>query len=115
MNVHQLLKDHHIGISKLRVEILETLARSKTPLSFESFLLEANKTTFYRNMELFEREGIVVRTELNRKGFYELADRVGAYFVCEVCHEFQNMQMPSIKGRVKSVLAKGVCQKCDEE
>lgn len=116
MNVLKLLKDHNIAVSDLRIQILEILSNSDIPLSFESFQLEANKTTFYRNMELFEKEGIVIRSEMNRKGFYELADRARAYFVCEVCHKFENIQMmPTIKGRVKSILIKGVCQKCDED
>ncbi|WP_027326980.1 transcriptional repressor [Helicobacter pametensis] len=115
MNARKLLQDHGISVSDLRVQMIEILARARAPLSFESFSLDANKTTFYRNMELFEKEGIVVKTELDRKGFYELADRVRAYFVCEVCHEFQNIQMPKLDGKIKSVLVKGVCQKCDEE
>lgn len=116
MNAVELLKDHHIGISDLRIQMLEILSKAQTPLSFESFALEANKTTFYRNMELFEKEGIVIRTEIERKGFYELASKARAYFVCEVCKEISNISMPKIKsGKVKSVLIKGVCEKCDED
>lgn len=115
MNAIKLLKDHKIAVSELRIQILEVLGRSKIPLSFESFSLDANKTTFYRNMELFQKEGIIVQTELNRKRFYELANRARAYFVCEVCHEFQDIQMPKIGKKIKSVLIKGVCQKCDGE
>lgn len=116
MNAVELLKDHHIGISDLRIQMLEILSKAQTPLSFESFCLEANKTTFYRNMELFEKEGIVIRTEIERKGFYELANKARAYFVCEVCKEISNISMPKIKsGKVKSVLIKGVCEKCDED
>lgn len=115
MNAIKLLQDHNIAISQMRLEILETLSCSKVPLSFESFCLNANKTTFYRNMELFEKEGIVVRTEIGRKRFYELASKAKAYFVCEVCHEISNVAMPKIQeGRVKSVLIKGVCRKCEE-
>lgn len=116
MNAVELLKDHHIGISDLRIQMLEILSKAQTPLSFESFCFEANKTTFYRNMELFEKEGIVIRTEIERKGFYELANKAKAYFVCEVCKEISNISMPKIKsGKVKSVLIKGVCEKCDED
>lgn len=116
MNAVELLKDHHIGISDLRIQMLEILSKAQTPLSFESFCLEANKTTFYRNMELFEKEGIVIRTEIERKGFYELANKAKAYFVCEICKEISNISMPKIKsGKVKSVLIKGVCEKCDED
>ena len=103
MNAIKLLQDHNIAVSEMRIEILEILSRSEIPLSFESFCLNANKTTFYRNMELFEKEGIVIRTEIERKGFYELANKAKAYFVCEVCKEISNVAMPTItSGKVKS-------------
>ena len=115
MNAIKLLQDHNIAVSEMRIEILEILSRSEIPLSFESFCLNANKTTFYRNMELFEKEGIVIRTEIERKGFYELANKAKAYFVCEVCKEISNVPIPPINaGKVKSVLIKGICQKCEE-
>lgn len=116
MNAIKLLQDHNIAVSGMRIEILQTLARSNIPLSFESFCLNANKTTFYRNMELFEKEGLVITTEIERKRFYELATKAKAYFVCEVCKEISNVTMPCItSGKVKSVLIKGICQKCEKE
>ncbi len=113
MDAVQLLRNHHIHITDLRLEMLEILAKAKQPLSFESFALNANKTTFYRNMELFEKNNIVIKSELQRKFFYELADMAKAHFVCDVCHEIKDVEVPPIKGKVKSVLIKGVCEECD--
>lgn len=64
-------------------------------------------------MELFQREGMIVQTELNRKRFYELANWARVDFVYEVCYEFQGIQM--IEKKIKGVLIKGVCQKCDDK
>lgn len=112
------MREHNITITELRLKILETLANSKQPLSYEQFCLKANKTTFYRNIELFTQKGLVVKSQIDRKYFYELGSRAKAHFVCDVCHEITDIAMPkikkkSIKGVVKSILISGICQKCE--
>lgn len=113
MDAVQLLRDHHIHITDLRLEMLEILIQAKHPLSFEGFAIQANKTTFYRNMELFEQNGIVSKSEMQGKFFYELAEMAKAHFVCDVCKEIKDFDLPPIKGKVKSVVVKGVCEECD--
>ncbi len=115
MEAVDILKKYDIPITTLRVEILQILAFAKTPLSYDQFDLQANKTSFYRNMELFEKNGIVIKSELNRKSFYELANQAKAHFVCDVCHVISDIKMPKIKGVVKSVVVKGICEKCEDE
>ncbi|NDJ27812.1 Fur family transcriptional regulator [Campylobacter sp. MIT 12-8780] len=115
MNAVELLREQGIALTDLRLEMLEILANANEPLSFDDFHLEANKTTFYRNIQLFEEKGIVSKSTLERKSFYELALGAKAHFVCDVCHKITDFQMPKIKGKVKSVIAKGVCDQCDEE
>ncbi|EAJ6135993.1 transcriptional repressor [Campylobacter lari] len=114
MDVLELLKKHDIAMTTLRVEILQILSLAKTPLSYDQFNIKANKTSFYRNMELFEKKGIVNKSELNRKSFYELADHAKAHFVCDVCHVISDIKMPKIKGMIKSVVVKGICEKCED-
>ena len=65
----RLLQENKIALTDLRVQMLEILGSANKPLSFDDFALEANKTTFYRNMELFENKGIVSKTSLERKSF----------------------------------------------
>lgn len=118
MNYIAILREHNISITDLRLDMLDILSRATKPLSLEDFDFHANKTTFYRNMELFEKEGIVTRTEINRRFFYELAEKTNAHFVCDVCHKITDFTMPEVgsyesKGRIKSLLAKGICQDCD--
>ncbi|MBF7067053.1 transcriptional repressor [Campylobacter volucris] len=115
MEAIDLLKKHDIAMTTLRVEILQILSLAKTPLSYDQFNLKANKTSFYRNMELFEKKGIVNKNQLDRKSFYELADHAKAHFICDVCHEISDVKMPKVKGTIKSVVIKGICQKCENE
>ncbi|ELM1451286.1 transcriptional repressor [Campylobacter coli] len=114
MEALELLKKHDIAITDLRVELLQNLSLAKTPLSYDHFDIKANKTSFYRNMELFEKKGIVSKSELNRKSFYELADHAKAHFVCDKCHKISDVQMPKVKGTIKSVLIKGICSDCEK-
>ena len=110
----ELLTKNDIKITPLRLEILHIL-RAAAPLSYDEILaqIDANKTTFYRCMDLFEAKGIVLKSENNRKNFYELESGAKAYFVCDVCHKMTNIDMPRLKqNHVKSVVVKGVCDEC---
>ena len=109
----ELLTKNDIKITPLRLEILHILHAA--PLSYDEILaqIDANKTTFYRCMDLFEAKGIVLKSENNRKNFYELESGAKAYFVCDVCHKMTNIDMPRLKqNHVKRVVVKGVCDDC---
>ena len=111
----ELLTKNDIKITPLRLEILHILHAAAAPLSYDEILaqIDANKTTFYRCMDLFEAKGIVLKSENNRKNFYELESGAKAYFVCDVCHKMTNSDMPRLKqNHVKSVVVKGVCDEC---
>ena len=111
----ELLTKNDIKITPLRLEILHILHAASSPLSYDEILahMGANKTTFYRCMDLFEAKGIVLKSENNRKNFYELESGAKAYFVCDVCHKMTNIDMPRLKqNHVKSVVVKGVCDDC---
>ena len=111
----ELLAKNDIKITPLRLEILHILRTAAAPLSYDEILahIGANKTTFYRCIDLFEAKGIVLKSENNRKNFYELESGAKAYFVCDVCHKMTNIDMPRLKqNHVKSVVVKGVCDDC---
>ena len=114
MDSISLLKQHNIAITDLRLEMLEILRKAGKPLHFDEFNLKANKTTFYRNMELFESCGIVIKSNVERKSCYELAQDAKAHFVCDVCHKITDFAMPKVaKAKVKSVIAHGICNECN--
>ena len=113
MDSISLLKQHNIAITDLRLEMLDILRKAGKPVSFDEFDLEANKTTFYRNMELFCQSGIVTKSNVERKSYYELAHEAKAHFVCDVCHKITDFAMPKVaKAQVKSVIAHGICNEC---
>ena len=111
----ELVTKNDIKITPLRLEILHILHAAAAPLSYDEILAQigANKTTFYRCMDLFEAKGIVLKSENTRKNFYELESGAKAYFVCDICHKMTNIDMPRLKqNHVKSVVVKGVCDEC---
>ena len=115
MDFEGLLRQNNIKTTPLRLKILEILQNANEPLSYDEILskISANKTTFYRCMDVYEQKGIVMKTENNRKNFYELATQAKAYFVCDVCHKRTSIDMPSLnQNNVKSVLVKGICDDC---
>lgn len=115
MSCTELLKANNINPTPLRTRILDILTQAKIPLGYDEILsqIDANKTTFYRCMELFESRGIVVKSENNHKNFYELASEAKAYFVCDVCQKMTNIDMPKLKqNHIKSVVVKGICDDC---
>lgn len=115
MSPQELLRINDIKATPLRLQILEILSRADTPLGYDEILskIKANKTTFYRSMEIFEAKGIIVKSENNHKNFYELAGEAKAYFVCDVCRKMTNIDMPNLnQSHVKSVVVKGICDDC---
>ena len=119
MNARNFLEEHNIKATTLRIKLVEILQNAKAPLSYDEILesLDANKTTFYRSMEIFEKESLVIKTENNHKSYYELANEAKAYFICDICHKVTNIDMPhlSVAKNIKSAVIKGVCDECDHE
>lgn len=116
MKIDEILKQQGIVSTGLRVDMFRLLMRAKKPLSYDDMLkkLNVNKTTIYRNLQLFEEHGLVGKSEIGGKGYYELASREKARFVCNVCHEIHNVNMPILSGGevATSAVIKGVCKEC---
>ena len=119
VNARNFLEEHSIKATTFRIKLVEILQNAKTPLSYDEILesLNANKTTFYRSIEIFEKKGLVIKTENNHKSYYELANEAKAYFICDVCHKVTNIDMPhlNVAKNIKSAVIKGVCDECDHE
>ncbi len=64
MNARNFLEEHSIKATTFRIKLVEILQNTKTPLSYDEILesLNANKTTFYRSIEIFEKKGLVIKT-----------------------------------------------------
>lgn len=113
MKSMKLLKEHNIGITELRMLLLDELLNAKEPMCFDDFTTKANKTTFYRTMEQFLNVKLVNKIELDGKGYYQINNKNSALFVCDICHHTKDLPLPKIDDvNVSSVLVKGVCKDC---
>lgn len=115
MNSVKLLKKHDIGITELRILLLDELLAAKEPMCFDDFKTKANKTTFYRTMEQFQKAKLINKIELDGKGYYQINKGNNALFVCDICHHTQDLAFPTINNlKVNSVLVKGICDECND-
>lgn len=118
METIELLNQYSIAPTQLRIAIIELLKSAAKPLSYDDILknIDANKTSIYRNMELFLKHGLISKSELGHKGYYELFTHSRAYFVCNVCHEMHDINMPELigEGQVMSAVFNGICKGCEQ-
>lgn len=114
----EFLQALQIAPTELRMEILSLLSKSDRAMAYDDILsqIKANKTTIYRNLQLFEAKSIVIKSEIGRKSFYTLASGERAYFLCNICAKIHPTPLPAGLGgdRVMSAVLKGVCQECDK-
>ncbi|EAH8299948.1 Fur family transcriptional regulator [Campylobacter fetus] len=115
MKATTFLQSHNISSTPLRIELVNMLQNANKPISYDEFLskIKANKTTIYRNLDLLLSKNLIIKNEIEHKSFYELADHAKAYFVCETCHEMEEIEVPNLPGKnIKSAVIKGICEKC---
>jgi Fur family ferric uptake transcriptional regulator len=122
MEINKHLGRFGIKTTKARHGIVKVLYSAKSPLNYDQILarmeLEIDKATFYRNMALFESNGMVNKFESDdRKWYYELTPSNHAHFICESCHSVQCTDMPlpsNVDGKqITSAILKGRCEKCE--
>ncbi len=108
-----------IKLTNARKELLEILQKSAKPLSFEDIRhdISMDKATFYRNITIFEKEGIVDSFESNdKKRYYELHDTPHAHFVCVACNAIECLEsLPHISlenHTIENIIIKGKCPRC---
>ena len=110
-----------IKMTDARCAIVNILAKNKGPKNYEEIKKELpfpmNKTTFYRNMFLFEEKGLINKFESSdRIWYYELGKSSHAHFMCEICSKIEcfDIEIPSkLKNyQLNSVTFKGICKDC---
>lgn len=117
MKAKEILIKHEIASTPLREQILQILLDAKAPIDCETLIKQtgANKTTIYRNLAIFEEKGLLTHTQNARKAFYELNDTSKAYFVCDICHKMEQIDMPKIPHKhIKTITVQGICDECSE-
>ncbi len=118
MKIDKIIKDKNIKLTTARIAILDILKKAKKPLSYEDIKINISmdKATFYRNISLFEEEGILNSFESNdKKRYFELIEAPHAHFVCLNCNSVECLNDLDIKLDdyiVSNVIVNGICKKC---
>lgn len=116
--MNNLFKNTNIKQTSARVELLKVFSDFKKPISYEDIKenLSMDKATFYRNISLFEEEGIINSFESNdKKRYFELKSNPHAHFICKLCNKIEcidtlHINIPDYK--IDNVTISGICKKC---
>ncbi len=120
MSLEDIIKNKKIKLTTARKALIEIFKNAKKPLSYEDIKLHISmdKATFYRNISLFEEEGIINSFESNdKKRYFELKLKPHAHFVCIVCNKVECLDDLDIKLEgylVNNVIVNGKCRSCME-
>lgn len=111
----------NIKLTSARKSILELLIKSNKPLSYEDMKdnISMDKATFYRNIAIFEEDGIVESFESNdKKRYFEIKKSPHSHFICTDCsnieciHESLDLNLKNYI--VENIILKGKCKKCNK-
>lgn len=130
--VKNTLKLNHKSLTKARILVLEKLSLN-TPLEMKSLIRltskEIDRASVYRNIELFEKLGIVSKLQIGWKYKIELSEEYTPHhhhLICEVCNKIiDTKDLSEIENEINklalknSFLAKshqleiiGICKEC---
>ena len=118
MTLEDKIKNKNIKLTTARMALIEIFKNAKQPLSYEDIKLDISmdKATFYRNIALFEEEGIVNSFESNdKKRYFELKLKPHAHFVCISCNKVECLEDLDIKldgYLINNVIVNGKCKTC---
>jgi Fur family transcriptional regulator, ferric uptake regulator len=117
--MQNLFKNTNIKPTNARIKLLEILKDSQKPLSYEDIkdCISMDKATFYRNITLFEQEGLINSFESNdKKRYFELRTNPHAHFVCKVCHQIKCIKISNsieLKDyQIDNIIISGSCPQC---
>lgn len=111
----------NIKLTTARKSILEILVSSNKPLSYDEIKdkISMDKATFYRNISIFEEDGIVESFESNdKKRYFEIKKSPHSHFICTDCsnieciHESLDLNLKNYI--VENIILKGKCKKCNK-
>lgn len=107
-----ILEMYKLRSTELRKTILSFFLNASKPLSvpelqetLKSLGLDANKTTLYRQVELFTQLGIIKELHLEQeKTHYEMAAMDHHHhLICNNCQKIEHIEVPSIEEHVENL------------
>lgn len=107
-----ILETYNLRSTELRKTMLSFFLNASKPLSvpelqdtLTSLGLEANKTTLYRQVELFTQLGILKELHLEQeKTHYEIATmHHHHHLICNNCQKIEHIEVPNIEDHVNQL------------
>ena len=117
-----LLEKTGLKNTPCRLAIIELLSKSKTPFTAEVIHQALKKiydlATIYRNLESFEKKGLVFKETISRVDYYYLGN-ANHHIICRVCSAIECVPCNHHKFNVNNftnishqLLLTGVCNRC---
>ena len=112
INPDSILEMYKLRSTELRKTILSFFLNASKPLSvpelqetLRTLAVDANKTTLYRQVELFTQLGILKELHLEQeKTHYEIAAMEHHHhFICNNCQKIEHIEVPSIEEHVSNL------------
>jgi len=119
MNIEKIVNKSNVKLTTARRAILEIFANTRRPLSYEDIKeeLSMDKATFYRNITIFEEEGIISSFESNdKKRYFEIQKNAHSHFICTICSKIEciheNPTFNLVGYKIDNIVIKGICPNC---
>jgi len=99
----ELLREHELSITTFRIQLLKTFESAGLPLSaqqlMEKFQQKIDKVTLYRNVEAFERSGLICRMYFNgQEALYEerFSGHLYHHLICNHCGKIEQIDVCAV-------------------
>ena len=121
--MENILRQNKLKVTPGRLAILKYLSANRRPVSAETIHAKlrqrADLVTIYRNLEAFERAGIVFRETIGKTDCFYLADTPHHHIVCRHCEaisclpcDHTTFSVPNFKNVTHQLVLTGTCKAC---
>lgn len=99
-----LLRGHNMSVTPFRIKLLKLLADTHIPLPVHELMKKfdesVDKVTLYRNLEAFEKAGLICRMYFNgQEALYEerFSDHHHHHLVCTSCGKVEDVESCAVE------------------
>src|SRR3989344_775366 len=121
--MEKLLKKNNLKVTPGRIDILNLLSLGDAPKTAETIYKSLKKkydlVTVYRNLESFEKKGLLFKETAGKKDYYYLASSPHHHIVCRNCQKMESVPCSHQQFTAKNfteithqLLLTGVCRQC---
>lgn len=121
--MENIIKNKGLKVTPGRIDILGCLNKDNRPKTAEEIYKKLSQrydlATIYRNLETFEKKGVIFKESVDKKDYYYLAESKHHHIVCRLCKKMQCIPCSHQKFNIKNftnikhqLLLTGVCNEC---